>query len=310
MPVFQFEIEDTGPGIAAEEMNKLFEPFEQTKTGQESQQGTGLGLPISRKFVQMMGGDITVSSTPDFGSKFAFDIQIRLAEPTEIKMLKPHKKVIGLAPNQPQYRILVVDDRADNCLVIDRLLSPLGILVREARNGQEAIAVWEDWQPHLIWMDMRMPVLNGYEATGQIKSHPKGQETVIIALTASTFEEERATVLSAGCDDFVRKPFREEVIWEKMAQHLSVRYVYAVSPISASAPPVSEKLTSVALAVMPTEWLADLHQAAAQLDAKLIEHLIAQIPEEYTSLAKTLLTKVNEFDFDQIMNLTEQIPTL
>src|SRR4028119_2509530 len=123
----QFEIEDTGPGIAAEEMNKLFEPFEQTKTGHKSHQGTGLGLPISRKFVQMMGGDITVSSTPDVGSKFAFDIQIRLAEPNDVKMLKPQKKVIGLAPDQPEYRILVVDDRADNRLVLVRLLSSIEI---------------------------------------------------------------------------------------------------------------------------------------------------------------------------------------
>ncbi|HSF76284.1 MAG TPA: ATP-binding protein, partial [Microcoleus sp.] len=138
----QFEIEDTGPGIAAEEMNKLFEPFEQTKTGHKSHQGTGLGLPISRKFVQMMGGDITVSSTPDLGSKFAFDIQIRLTDPTDVKMLKPQKKVIGLAPDQQEYRILVVDDRADNRLVLVRLLSSLGLLVREAENGQEAVAVW------------------------------------------------------------------------------------------------------------------------------------------------------------------------
>jgi two-component system sensor histidine kinase/response regulator len=157
-------------------MNKLFEPFEQTQTGRKSQHGTGLGLPISRKFVQMMGGDITVSSTPDLGSKFAFDIQIRLADPTDVKMLKPQKKVIGLAPGQPEYRILVVDDRADNRLVLVRLLSSLGLLVREAENGQEAVAVWEDWQPQLIWMDMRMPVMDGYEATKQIKAHPLGKQ--------------------------------------------------------------------------------------------------------------------------------------
>jgi two-component system sensor histidine kinase/response regulator len=157
-------------------MNKLFQPFEQTQTGRKAQHGTGLGLPISRKFVQMMGGDITVSSTPDLGSKFAFDIQIRLADPTDVKMLKPQKKVIGLAPDQPEYRILVVDDRADNRLVLVRLLSSLGLLVREAENGQEAVAVWEDWQPQLIWMDMRMPVMDGYEATKQIKAHPLGKQ--------------------------------------------------------------------------------------------------------------------------------------
>ena len=160
-------------------------------------------------------------------------------------------------------------------------------------------------------MDMRMPVMNGYEATQQIKSHLKGQATVIVALTASTLEEERAIVLSAGCDDFVRKPFREEVIWEKMAQYLGVRYVYEdLAPLSSSQQPAIEKLTSVALAVMPAEWVAQLHHAATQLDAEVILALLAQIPEEHTSLAQALQKKVNDFDFDQIVNLTQSTPTL
>ncbi|MBD0303415.1 MAG: response regulator, partial [Tolypothrix sp. T3-bin4] len=236
----QFEIEDTGPGIAAEEMNKLFEPFEQTKTGHKSHQGTGLGLPISRKFVQMMGGDITVSSTPDLGSKFTFDIQIRLADPSDVKMLKPQKKVIGLALDQPEYRILVVDDRADNRLVLVRLLSSIGLLVREAENGQEAVAVWEDWQPQLIWMDMRMPVMDGYEATKQIKAHPLGKTTVIIALTASAFENERKSILAAGCDDFLPKPFEANILFAKMGEFLGIRYVYE-EPVETNDPKLEKE---------------------------------------------------------------------
>ncbi len=307
----QFEIEDTGLGIAAEEMNKLFEPFEQTKTGQKSQQGTGLGLPISRKFVQMMGGDITVSSTPELGSKFAFDIQISLAPPSEIKILKPQKKVMGLAPNQAEYRILVVDDRADNCLVIERLLSPLGLLVREARDGEEAIAVWEDWQPHLIWMDMQMPVMDGYEATRKIKAHPLGKQTVIVALTASAFEEERQTILGAGCDDFMRKPFDAKILFAKMEELLGVRYIYEES-VDATLENDSEisgvtsnQSVESQLGQMPIEWVEKISHAAHECCDDKIVKLIEEMPSEFALSAQYLTTLVQDFLFDDIIEIAQ-----
>ncbi|MEG4916968.1 GAF domain-containing protein [Microcoleus sp. B7-D4] len=306
-----FEIEDTGLGIAAEEMNKLFEPFEQTKTGQKSQQGTGLGLPISRKFVQMMGGDITVSSTPDLGSKFAFDIQISLATPSEIKILKPQKKVISLAPNQPEYRILVVDDRADNCLVIERLLSPLGLIVRSARDGEEAIAVWEDWQPHLIWMDMQMPVMDGYEATRKIKAHPLGKQTVIVALTASAFEEERQTILGAGCDDFMRKPFEAKILFAKMEELLGVRYIYEESvdaPLeneSEISGVTSNQSVESQLAQMPLEWVEKISHAAHECCDDKIVKLIEEMPSEFAFAAEYLTTLVQDFLFDDIIDIAQ-----
>ncbi|MEG3842565.1 ATP-binding protein [Microcoleus sp. herbarium14] len=316
-PVFlrlQFEIEDTGPGIATEEMNKLFQPFEQTKTGYKSAEGTGLGLPISRKFVQMMGGDIAVCSTPDVGSTFSFEIQLNQADPTEIKLLKPQKKVIGLAPNQPEYRILVVDDRADNCLVIDRLLSPLGILVREARNGQEAIAVWQDWQPHLIWMDMQMPVMNGYEATRQIKAHPLGTQTAIVALTASVFEEERKTILAAGCDDFMRKPFDANILFAKMEELLGVRYIYE-EPVEVKLENASEiKVASnqsveSQLGEMPVEWVEKLYDAAHECCDDKITLLIEEIPTEFANTAQLLTDLAHDFLFDDIMELAKSAIT-
>ncbi|MEG4274214.1 MULTISPECIES: GAF domain-containing protein [unclassified Microcoleus] len=309
----EFEIEDTGPGIATEEINKLFEPFEQTKTGQKSQQGTGLGLPISRKFVLMMGGDITVSSTPGLGSKFAFDIGIRLADPTAIKMLKPQKKVISLAPNQPKYRILVVDDRADNCLVIERLLSPLGLLVRSARDGQEAIAVWEDWQPHLIWMDMQMPVMDGYEATRQIKAHPLGKQTAIVALTASAFEEERQTILGAGCDDFMRKPFEAKILFAKMEELLGVRYIYEESvdvPLdneSKTSGVSSNQSVESQLGQMPIEWVEQISHAAHECCDEKIVKLIEEMPSEFASSAQYLTTLVQDFLFDDIIEIAQSV---
>ena len=304
-----FEVEDTGAGIAPHEMESLFEPFVQTETGRKSQQGTGLGLPISRKFVQLMGGDITLRSTLGQGTIFKFDIQLKLAQTEDLQELQQIRRVIGLEPGQPEYRILVVDDRDLNRRLLTKLLSPMGFQVREAENGQEAIAVWESWEPHLIWMDMRMPVMSGYEATEHIKSHIKGQATAIIALTASVLEEEKAIVLGAGCEDFVRKPFREEVIWEKMAKYLGVRYVYEDQQAQSACSGQDEKTSAFvlqpsSLQVMPADWITQLQHAATQLDAEQILALITQIPQTHICLAKALQQKVNDFDFGQIVNLT------
>ncbi|MGK7872194.1 MAG: ATP-binding protein [Xenococcaceae cyanobacterium] len=303
-----FEVEDTGEGIALNELDKIFEPFVQGEAGQKSEQGTGLGLAISRQFVQLMGGDITVSSTLDRGTIFKFDIQIRLAEVGgSIQIQQPTRRVIGLAPDQPRYRVLVVEDKWENRQLLVKMLTSLGFEVREASNGKEGVALWSSWSPHLILMDIRMPVMNGYEATKQIKAHPKGQGTFIIALTASVFEEERTAVLSAGCDDFVPKPFREEVLLEKIREHLQVRYVYEdeTQYISLQSDAHGSVLTRSALAVMPTEWVTQLHYFAAAADAEQIFRLLEQIPEENASLAQAIADLVNNFCFEQLMDLTD-----
>ncbi|NES84328.1 MAG: response regulator [Moorea sp. SIO2B7] len=305
-------VRDTGLGIAPHEIDRLFEAFVQTETGRKSQKGTGLGLPISRQFVQLMGGELTVSSKLGEGTIFQFEIEVKQVEETEIESQQPTRKIIALAPDQPTYRILIVDDRWTNRQLLLKMLVPLGFEVREAENGQEAIEVWDNWEPHLIWMDMRMPVMDGYEATKQIKSHLKGQATVIIALTASTFEEERAVVLSAGCDDFVRKPFQDAKIFAKMSEFLGVCYVYedlAHSGLSESETTI-EELTPQRLAVMSTEWIVELNQAATKLNERLILTLIEQIPPKDASVAKSLIDLVNQVRFDVIVSLSEEAMAL
>jgi CheY-like chemotaxis protein len=258
----------------------------------------------------MMGGDITVSSRLGKGTIFKFDIQVTLAE-AEVELAQtqqPSQRVIGLAPNQPKYRILIVEDTQESRQLLIKFLGILNVEVREAVNGQEAIALWESWRPHLIWMDMRMPGMDGYEATKQIKATPKGQDTVIIALTANAFEEDRTMALSAGCDDFVRKPIQEAVIFEKMAEHLGISYVYEQSVESSPQPQVAAQavLTPEALAVvMPAEWLAQLQQAATRVDAREVLKLITQIPQEEVQLANGLTDLVNNYRFDQIIALTQ-----
>jgi signal transduction histidine kinase/CheY-like chemotaxis protein len=300
-----FEVEDTGTGIESHELEKLFKPFVQTQAGQKSHQGTGLGLSISQQFARLMRGEIALKSTLGQGTIFFFNIPVSRAQrPEEVEQRQKKTRAISLAPHQPTYRILVVEDKCDNRQLLVKLLTSCGFEVREAENGQVGINIWQTWEPHLIWMDMRMPVMDGYEATRQIKAHLKGQSTVIIALTASAFDEERALVLSAGCDDFVCKPFLEEVILEKMAKYLGVRYLYEDSQ-----PQPKETacyaLKTEHLRVMPQEWIEQLHQAALRTDEQQIFSLLQQIPAANAPLAKALAEAVNNFRIDKIIDLSQ-----
>lgn len=311
-----FEIVDTGPGIEAAEMERLFSPFEQTKVGLESQEGTGLGLSISKKFIELMGGKLSVSSVVGKGTVFTFEIlahSVNTSEAVRGDSHQTHQIIIGLAPHQENFRILAVDDVAQSRLLLCKMLTSIGFEVAEASNGKEAIAVWESWQPHLIFMDMRMPVMDGYEATKLIKSQSSAQKTVIIALTASAFEEERIVILSAGCDDFMRKPFYEAELFEKIAQHLGVSYIYEDNPNQAKSSLVIteanlfSELTPESLNVMPIQWRTNLYQAASQVDNQEIFKLLAEIPAEYESLARDLRTLVEQFRCDKIIDLTESV---
>lgn len=304
-------VEDTGPGIAAAELNQIFTPFVQAASGQTAQEGTGLGLAISRQFARLMGGSLTAESEPGAGSTFTLEIPV-MALPDAAAPEAPQRLVVGLVPGQPIYRLLVVDDSAINRQLLVRLLRPLGFAVREAINGQEAIDIWQTWSPHLIWMDMRMPVLDGYEATRRIKATTQGQATVIVALTASALEEDRQVILSEGCDDYVRKPFREGELFDLLARHLGVQFVYEddaaaaeikVEPNGGSAPE-SERLTR--MAGLPSEPVTKLEQATLLGDVTAIETSIDQIKQHDAVLAAALATWARDFEYERILGLIRQ----
>jgi len=337
----KFEIEDTGPGIAPDEIASLFEAFRQTQTGQQAQEGTGLGLAISQKFIQMMGGDIAVRSEVGRGTTFSFAIPVQVVNATDVPMPLSRRRVIALEPGQPRYQILIVDDEPDSRRLLVKLLTPLGFDVREASNGQEAIAIWEEFAPHLIWMDMRMPVLDGYEATKTIRELEIGNsklgikdkeastspsefqisnfkfQTIIIALTASGFENKQLMGISTGFDGVVRKPFREMEIFEIMHKHLGVRYVYEESQRSKvkTCPERSRKgqrskvedvLTPAALTALPEKLFTELQQAVNAADPKLVNQSIARLHEQNPLLADTLTELVKQFRFDILQALFEE----
>lgn len=296
-----FEVSDTGVGIGRSDMERLFLPFEQAAAGHAQREGTGLGLSISQKFVQLMGGAISVSSELDQGSTFKFYIQVRLASIADLPERSLPQRVIGLMPDQPECRILVVDDHEDSRNVLVKLLTFIGFIVQEAENGEEAIALWQQWHPHAILMDMRMPVMSGYEATQRIKAEEQGRQTPIIAVTSSVFEDDRADILNAGCDDFLYKPVQEQRLLDLLSYHLGLDYSYEDQTDVTTSQMV---LTPDALATMPPDWLAQLHRAASGCSDRLVLQLIQQLPDNQQPLALALTKLTHDFRFEDIVALT------
>lgn len=308
----RFEVEDTGPGIAPEELGDLFQAFHQTQVGRQSQEGTGLGLRISQKFVQLMGGEITVNSALNQGSCFTFCIQATVAETVPLAMGSDLSTVIRVSPEQPTYRILVAEDNAASRLLLVSLLTQLGFEVKAVENGQEAIATWQQWQPHLIWMDMHMPVISGYQATQQIRAEEFQQfagypqtPTWIIALSASALSQQQQDCLKIGCDDFVSKPFRREAILGILEKYLGVQYCYETQltegEINLIPYPEDYPLEPGVLNFMPSEWILEFYNAAAQGNDALCLQLIDQIPNQQSALIQALADLLETYQFDQLM---------
>ena len=221
-----FEVADTGKGISEEELPKLFQKFVQTETGKGSSEGTGLGLTISRSFIQYMGGDISVTSEVNKGTTFHFHIIVDVCESQEfVQAAAAPKQVIGLAPGQATRRILIVDDQMVNRMLLMRLLKPVGFELCEAENGRDALEKWATFEPDMILMDQDMPEMNGMDATRAILSRTDSPP-IIVALTAYAMEEARREILAAGCTDFLSKPFKNDELFGLFERYLDVRYVY------------------------------------------------------------------------------------
>jgi PAS domain S-box-containing protein len=222
------EVEDSGSGIAPEDQERLFQPFVQLAES-KVQKGTGLGLAITRQFVQLMGGNVSVESTLGKGSIFRIELPVELASDIDVAAQHANthmEDVCGLAPGQPAYRILIAEDNRVNQMLLMKLMADLGLDTKVTDNGKECVEVFQEWPADLIWMDWRMPVMDGAEATRRIRTLPKGQDVRIIALTASVFNDERHVLFEAGINEFVHKPYRFHEIYDCMARHLGMKYIY------------------------------------------------------------------------------------
>ncbi len=246
-------MEDTGRGIAPEDQAKIFQPFIQVGK-QTAQKGTGLGLAITRQFVELMGGTITVKSAPGQGSLFCVEVPAEVAKVEEVVNAGSFTDAWPtLAPDQPECRVLIVEDDPQNALVMKQMLGRAGFQVRLVEGAAEGIEVFQQWRPHFIWMDLRLPEMSGTEAARRIRELEHGGAVKIAATTASAFESDRAGVLAAGMDDFVCKPFPPAEIFDCLARHLPLHFC-RIEPMAAPPAALERKPAADAFRALPGAW--------------------------------------------------------
>lgn len=220
-----FEIKDTGIGIAAEQLEAIFLPFQQVGEQNRQTEGTGLGLAISRQLIEMMGGELKVKSILGKGSVFWFELDLPQVNQVSVRLkIEENNQIIGFQGSKR--KILVVGDRWANRSVLVNLLEPLGFELLEATNGSQGLAKAREFQPDLVFMDLVMPEMDGFETTRQLRQIPEFTGLVIIAVSASVFNFDRQQSLEVGCDDFLPKPFWETELLEKLRIHLGLEWIY------------------------------------------------------------------------------------
>ncbi len=294
------EVEDSGPGIPEADQGRLFSPFQQAEAGLKSG-GTGLGLSICHSFIELMGGTIDLTSRVGKGSCFRFDLLLEAAEAMAAPPEAASRSIVGLKPGQGPFRVLVTDDVADNRTLLRELLQPVGFEIAEACNGQEALEIFERWKPHVVLMDMRMPVMDGYEATRRIKATPAGKTTPIIAVTASAFQESEGQLLETGVISYLRKPFRPEALFDALGACLELDFEYerpseegedgpwAALPIQESRPQLSADLRQ------------NLREAVMEGDMSRFAKLIAYAESVDASAAQGLRALANLYEYDKLI---------
>ena len=304
-----FEIEDTGSGIDKNELKKLFTSFGQTSAGIKSGIGTGLGLAISQEYIRLMGGEISVYSEVNKLTRFSFDIPIKIPKDiTDIQGKVSAKMVRALQENYQGIRVLIVEDEEENSKLLMKLLKPAGFLVEIAENGKRGIELFKNWLPNIVLMDLRMPEMDGYQATKKIKSLKEGKTTSIIAISANVFEEDRSKAIAAGCNDFLGKPFREEELFEVIKRHTKIKYDYIEgngNDQNISLKPAEKYLITHELLhkSLPEELTKKMEQAVLQADIDLFISYLKQVRAKNSSFADELQKFADNFEYDRLLEL-------
>ena len=297
------EVEDTGAGIAPEDMPRLFQAFFQTKVGKKVDEGTGLGLSISRQFARLMDGDLTVSSQPGIGSTFRFNVLVARGDQANVLAERTaFRSVLHLLPGLPACRVLVVDDQQENRDLLEHMLVPIGFEIRTANDGADAVALCKEWLPQLAVLDLRMPVMDGFEATRRIRAG-HGSTVKIIALSAGVLAENQQMALEAGADMFLGKPFQEGDLLERIKQLTGVDYIYR--DVEADKPAdMSEserKLpTAVEIGQLPVELVNQLRKATTLADYDQMLTLVGQMAAHNETLSRQLRQLVKRFDYSTL----------
>ncbi len=308
--LLHFQVKDTGVGIQSNVLETLFDPFIQTRKG-ETSEGTGLGLPISRELVQLMGGEITVKTEVGQGSIFEFEIPVEISLPlNQSAILQSENNVIGLAPNQPNYRILIWESGIESSPLIQQNLQEIGFDVREVSEVKEAILLWQNWQPHLIFMNSQFT--QDKTITALISDHDvqDSLKPIIIAVSRDNDLSNQSKISLAGFNDILESSISIENILQKISQHLGVHYRYAESDDD---PTHEEEQSAIAnfnieeLRVMSLAWVQQFHEGTSQCNERLLYPLIDQIPTELENHANLLKELIHDFRYDLLLEIANQL---
>jgi signal transduction histidine kinase/DNA-binding NarL/FixJ family response regulator len=300
------DVEDSGPGISYDDQKSLFRPFVQLVEKGE-QKGTGLGLAITKQYVELLDGKISLKSRVGKGSLFQVQLPIEEVDAEEKveQLVTAGTGVVELVDGQPCYRVLVVEDQLENQLLLMRLMTDIGMEVRLAENGAECLQIYQEWQPDLIWMDRRMPVMDGEEAARRIRKLPGGEKVKIIAVTASAFKEEHNSMLTSGMDEIVSKPYRFNEIYDTMARHLGLEFVNCDTNIEDTRSSIFIK--PYMLEKIENEQQIALREALRLLDRQRITEVIQRIGEKDQVLADSLQSLADDFNYPAILEALDAL---
>jgi len=297
-----FEIEDSGRGMSKEELKNIFDPFVQAKSSKGINEGTGLGLAITHRFLELLDAKVKVESQRGKGTLFSFTVVVKTAQSEDILVEDVHKKVIGIQEGYKKFKILIVEDQKENLLLLNNLLSGIGFDVYEARNGKIGLEKFIEIKPDFIWMDMRMPVMDGYESTSKIRALDKN--VIIVALTASAFSDQRPAITKAGCNDLVHKPYRHDEIFNTMKKYLDIEFIYQDLENESVQKPLS--LDTVLFKKIPKNFVESLKTALVSLDPEEILQQITLIQQSVPEIGESMLPLAQNYEYDQLLKFLEQ----
>jgi CheY-like chemotaxis protein len=297
------EVEDSGPGIAEDEMDKIFSAFEQTSSGIKQGSGTGLGLALSRELAILMGGNITVKSKLGKGSVFAFQVEVKVGTTDGSKTITA-KRVIGMAKGQKAFQVLVVDDNTENLSVVVSFLRLAGFETVEATNGKEAIEKFEENLPDLVLMDLRMPVMNGYEAIRQIRSTERERLVPIIAISANLLEDEEAKLQSTDIQGYIHKPFRDGELYGTIGKVLGIQYIYEEeTPLPLTEYHYDDAVAAGDIANLSGDIQLKLQEAVEMADFDQMATIFESPGFDNQPLALHLIKRANNFDWEYLQKI-------
>ena len=291
------EIEDTGAGIGPDEVGQLFNAFAQTEQGAKAG-GAGLGLSISRRLADAMGGTLTVQSALGKGSTFRFSVPVSAAGVVALPEKVTPRRIVGLEPGTRRVRILVVDDAADNRSLLRAVLGAVGFEIIEAEDGAQALETFARTSPEAVLMDMRMPVMDGYEATRRLRATEAGRSVLIAAVTAIAFDDARQEVMDTGVDACLTKPVEVAPLFELLRTKLDLTYVYSDDSMRPSAPPIVD--LEAPRPPLPDKLLGGLRLAVADGDVARLHELIDEVALLEGNAAERLRAMADQYDYEQL----------